>query len=327
MTIVEMFTILAPVAFIVGFALQRGNVCSVLAARQVVWSGRWSRLHGLLLASACGFAVLMPLIWLGIGPFKLSPQVMPGPITVAAGVLYAIGCYIFGACIFGVCARAPAGHISFLFSIPAMAVGATLGQDSGIAPTRAMMEPAMTATASPALVILWIAALVWLAWASARLIAGQRRAGVTFSSLLSQSRWRSSMAAIVIGVLGALLFATDSAWFYPAAAKRLTLYFTNMSPVFPTDSVIGAGAVFLGAFVAARYKGRFVMRPPHLIPTFQAVVGGLVIGFAWALIPGGNDSMVLFMLPSLALNGIVAYASMFAALIALEYMKKRFGFY
>ena len=217
MTIVEMFTILAPVAFIVGFALQRGNVCSVLAARQVVWSGRWSRLHGLLLASACGFAVLMPLIWLGIGPFKLSPQVMPGPITVAAGVLYAIGCYIVGACIFGICARAPAGHISFLFAIPAMAVGATLGQNSGLAPGLEAMVPAMTAHASLPLMILWVAACAWLGWAAVRLIAGQRRAGITFASLLRQSRWRSTMAAMVIGILGSVLFATDSACFYPAA--------------------------------------------------------------------------------------------------------------
>lgn len=325
MTLLEMFTILAPVAFIVGFALQRGNVCSVLAARQVVWSGRWSRLHGLLLASACGFAVLMPFVWMDIGPFKLSAQVMPGAITVAAGVLYAIGCYIFGACIFGVCSRAPSGHISFFFAIPAMAIGATLGQNSGIAPSKAEMVPSMTASGSPMLIILWVAALIWLAWATARLIAGQRRAGASFSGLLNQSRWRSSMAAIVIGVLGCLLFATNAAWFYPAAAKRLTLYIADMSPVFPMDSLIGAGAVFLGSFVAARFRGRFVMRRPYAIPTFQAIVGGLVVGYAWALIPGGNDSMVLFMMPSLALNGIVAYASMFASLLVLEYMKKRFG--
>lgn len=325
MTLLEMITILAPLAFIVGFALQRGNVCSVLAARQIVWSGRWSRLHGLLLASACGFVVLMPLVWLGIGPFKLSLQVMPGLVTVAAGVLYAVGCYIFGACIFGVCSRAPSGHISFLFAIPAMAIGATLGQKSGIAPGKAAMEPTMMATMNLPLALLWGAALIWLGWAGFRLIAAHKRAGITITGLISQARWRSTMAAMVIGLLGSLLFATDSAWFYPAAAKRLTLYIADMSPVFPTDSVIGAGAVFLGAFVAARYKGRFVMRRPYAIPTFQAIVGGLVVGFAWALIPGGNDSMVLFMMPSLALNGIVAYAAMFVTLIGLEYMKKRLG--
>jgi toxin CptA len=325
MSLLEMFTVLAPVAFIVGFALQRGNVCSVLAARQIVWSGRWSRLRGLLLASVCGFVVLMPFVWLGIGPFKLSPQVIPGPITVAGGVLYAFGCYVFGACIFGVCSRAPSGHISFYFAIPAMAVGATLGQHSGIAPTRADMVPTMMVSPGGWVMVLWAAGLVWLVWAAIRMIAAHRRAGITLSGLLSQSRWRSSLAAMMIGLLGSLLFATNAAWFYPAAAKRLTLYIANLSTTFPADSLIGAGAVFLGAYAAAYYKGRVAMRRPYLIPTFQAVVGGFIVGFAWSLIPGGNDSMVLYMLPSLALNGIVAYAAMFVTLIALEYMKKRFG--
>ncbi len=96
-----------------------------------------------------------------------------------------------------------------------------------------------------------------------------------------------------------------------------------MNPTFPTDSLIGAGALFLGSLAAAMYKGRVVVRPPHVVPTFQAIVGGLIMGFAWALIPGGNDSMVLYMLPSLALNGIVAYAAMFVTLMGLEVMKRR----
>lgn len=321
----EMVLVLAPLAFIVGFALQRGNVCSVLAARQIAWSGRWSRLHGLLFASACGFAILMPLVWLGVGPFTLSPQVMPGVTTVAAGILYALGCYVMGACIFGVCSRSAAGHISFLFAIPAMAVGATLGQHSGLAPARADMTATMTASPGPVVGLLWLGAIAWVALAGTRMVRAYARAGVTWATILHQSRWRSGLAAIVIGVLGSALFATDSAWFYPAAAKRLTVFIAGMSDTFPTDSLIGAGALFFGALVAAMYKGRVVVRPPHVIPTFQAVVAGLIIGFAWALIPGGNDSMVLYMLPSLALNGIVAYAVMFATLIGLEVMKRRLG--
>jgi len=89
------------------------------------------------------------------------------------------------------------------------------------------------------------------------------------------------------------------------------------------DSVIGGGGVFVGGVAAALFKGRVVYRAPHLMPTLQAIVGGGIIGFAWALIPGGNDSMTLYLLPSLALNGIVAYASMFIALIAIEHMKLR----
>jgi hypothetical protein len=323
MSTVAIFTVLAPLAFVVGFALQRGNVCSVLAARQIVWSGRFSRARGLLLASAWGFAVLLPLVAFGIGPFKLSQQAMPGLATVLAGVIYAVGCFCCGACIFGVCSRTVSGHISFVFAIPAMAIGATFGQSLGLGPQPAVMTA--TAAASPGLplLVLWIATVAWLLWSTARTLVAYARVGVRPGTILKQARWRSALAATVIGILGSLLFATDTAWFYPAAVKRLTLYAAGLSPVFPLDSLVGGGAVFLGGLVAALYKGRVVVRPPHLLASLSAIVGGLVIGFAWAMIPGGNDAMVLYLVPSLALHGIVAYAAMFVTLIGIEWMKRR----
>ena len=47
------------------------------------------------------------------------------------------------------------------------------------------------------------------------------------------------------------------------------------------------------------------------------------MGFAWALIPGGIDAMVLYLVPSLALHGIVAYATMLTTLIGIESLKRR----
>ena len=74
----------------------------MLAARQIVWAGRWFRLRGLLLTSTWGFAILMPIAWFGIEPLRLGKQMMPDLLTVAAGVLYAIGYFVNGACIFSV---------------------------------------------------------------------------------------------------------------------------------------------------------------------------------------------------------------------------------
>ncbi len=325
MTTIELITILGPLAFVVGFALQRGNVCTVLAARQIVWTGRWPRLRGLLLTSAWGFAILMPVAWFAVEPFKLSLQAMPGLITVLAGALYAVGCFVNGACIFGVCSRTTTGHISFVFAIPAMGIGATLGQMSGIAPTPASMSPTIAATYSWPLLVVWIAAMIWLGWTSFWLVAGHWRAGIATLRLLTLPRWRTGLAAIIIGLLGAMLFATDTAWFYPAAAKRLTLFFFGLSETFPLDSVIGGGGLFLGGIAASLLSGRALMRPPHLAPSIKAFVGGLIIGVAWSFIPGGNDAMVLYQLPSLALNGIVAYAAMLVSLIALEHMNRRWN--
>lgn len=342
------FTVLAPLAFAVGFALQKGNVCSVLAAREIAQTGKSVRLKGLLLTSAWAFFILLPITWYNIGPFQLSQQFMPGPITILAGILYAFGCYLTGACIFGICSRTTAGHISFVFAIPAMAFGAILGQSSGYTPK--ISERTTTFAADPVpwssgsdygvsdsgvldsgvldygvlgrgdlwLGILWLIALVWLARSAYKIFRAHQKAGVTLRNLLFQSRWRSAFAAAIIGLIGTLLFATETSWFYPAATVRLGLYLSGLQSSFPLDSVVGGVSVFAGGIAAALMKGRVLYRPPHLLPSLQALIGGTVIGFAWAHIPGGNDSMVLFLLPSLALNGIVAYVSMLLTLIAIE---------
>lgn len=317
----QVFTIIAPLAFLVGFALQKGNVCSVLAARQLVWTGRHSRLIGLGLASAWGLVLILPLHWFGVEPFHISRQVTPGVFTILAGVVYGLGCYINGACIFGVCSRLAAGHISFVFAIPAMAIGATLGQYSGLTPIPS--APTFAASFHSPMFVLWVAISVWLIWNLAKLLARYRRSGIKISQIIFQARWRSALAATVIGALGSLLFATGVAWFYPAAVKKIMLFAFGTLPEFPLESFVGGGMLFIGAVTAGLAKGRMLVRPPHLVPSLRAAAGGLVIGVAWAFIPGGNDALVLYLLPSLALNGIVAYGAMLATLIFMEYLKKR----
>lgn len=323
MSLIETLLILGPLSFLVGFALQRGNICTVLAARQIVWTGRWSRLKGLLLASLWGFLILVPLVWLDAAHFKAGPQLIPTLMTILGGVLYAVGCFVTGACIFGVCSRASSGHLSFLFAIPAMAICATAGQFSGAAPSPSAMLPSAL-SGSWLMPACWAAAAAGIAWIGIRRLAKFGPAGVGLGNLLRLSRWRASVAGMIIGLLGAALFATDTAWFYPAAAKRLTLYLAGWSPAFPLDSLVGGGGLFLGGIVASMSGGRLVVRRPHLGPSLKAVVGGLIIGFAWAMIPGGNDAMVLYLLPSLALNGILAYAVMLATLVYLEHLNMRY---
>ncbi|CAN0521558.1 unnamed protein product [Scytosiphon promiscuus] len=127
---------------------------------------------------------------------------------------------------------------------------------------------------------LWLIALIWLAKSAYKIFRSHQRAGVTIRNLLFQSRWRSAFAAAVIGLVGTLLFATETAWFYPAATVRLGLYFTGLQSSFPLDSAVGGLSVFAGGIAAALMKGRVVFRPPHLLTSIQAIIGGTVICFA-----------------------------------------------
>jgi uncharacterized protein len=323
MSVLQIFAVLAPLAFAVGFALQRGNVCSVLAARQIAWTGRWSRLHGLLLASAWAFAVIVPIAWYGAGPFKTSGQLPLSFLPVIGGVLYAVGCCVNGACIFGVCSRLTAGNLSFIFTIPGMAAGATLAELAHVAPSASQLQPTLAAQPNWPLFVLWLTVVAFLAWVVWRMLRVHWRAGITLANLLRQSRWRSALAAVIIGVIGGLLFATDVPWIYPALIRRVAFYLAGSRADFPLETIVGSASLFLGGMAAAGYHGRFVFSAPHPLPALQSLIGGIVMGFAWALIPGGNDAMVLYLVPSLALHGILAYFAMLTTLIGIESLKRR----
>lgn len=65
---------LAVLAFGVGFATQRGSVCGVLAARQIVEMRKASRLVAFVMASLWALVIVVPLAWLVGGRAVLSPS-------------------------------------------------------------------------------------------------------------------------------------------------------------------------------------------------------------------------------------------------------------
>ena len=140
-------------AFVVGFASQRGSVCGVLAARQIVETGRASRLVAFLTASLWALVVVVPMVWLLPDRFKLIPSYVGAAAALLGGALYGAGTVVNGACVFGTASRALSGNLSFFAALPGIAVGAGLGASLGIPPLRARntkRPPAKAATLPPA---------------------------------------------------------------------------------------------------------------------------------------------------------------------------------
>lgn len=89
---------------IMGFANQRGGTCTVAALEEVVLKGRFRRLIALFEAS----------LWAGAGFVLLDAAGLLTPIpasyaagmeTIAGGVLFGLGAFVNGSCIFGSVAR------------------------------------------------------------------------------------------------------------------------------------------------------------------------------------------------------------------------------
>jgi hypothetical protein len=313
----------ALLAFGVGFATQRGSVCGVLAARQIVETRKATRFVAFVMASLWALVAVVPLAWLTAGRLVLSPSYEGTTIALLGGALYGVGTVINGACVFGTVARTFSGNLAFLAALPGIALGAGLGVTLGLPLLR------NTRTASPlsepslgglALLVLAGAAV---STAVLRMVRSHRRANVGLGQLVRAARWRTSFAMMLIGVLGALLFATSGPWSYPNLMRQLGQLALGHGASFDTTTILGPLALMAGGATAALAGGRFVLRPLAAAQLVRSLVGGAGMGLAATLIPGGNDVLLLSALPSLALHGALAYAAMVLLQIVLLSAAKR----
>jgi len=110
---------------------------------------------------------------------------------------------------------------------------------------------------------------------------------------------------MLMGVAGGVLYALHGSWAYTIAIER-GLAAMDAGGIPNLDLVLIFVACVIGAAVGARRLGRLRLRlnardmPKHLL-------GGTVMGVAAAIIPGGNDVLVLHALPALSPHAPISY--------------------
>ncbi len=304
-------------AFAFGFVAQRGGVCGVLAARQIVETGGVSRLKAFIVASLWAFAVAVPLAWFFPSHFALSPSHGVIGLALAAGAFYGAGTIVNGACVFGTVSRAMSGNLSFVAALPGIATGAVLAGVLQLAHLQDAPKPSPLITPTP---VAWIGLAVVLALCVATLagvVISHRRSGVGVAQLMRAGRWRTSLAMLLIGVIGSALFMTASGWSYPSLMRQLGNAAVGRPADFPLVTVLGPFALFAGGIVSAWLGGRFVLARLSPKQITRSCLGGAMMGSAASLVPGGNDAMLLSGLPSLGLHALLAYPAMLATQLAM----------
>jgi len=305
-------------AFGVGFATQRGSVCGLLAARQIVETGRATRLLAFVTASLWALVIVVPLSWVARGSFVLSPSYDAAAVAVIGGALYGLGTSLNGACMFGTLSRIASGNLSFIAALPGIALGARVGTTIA-SPYLAftlrspLREPSLGGFA----LLLLAAGLVGLT--AAGIIRTHRRAGLHVGQVLRAARWRTSVAMTIIGVLGGLLFAAGAPWSY----STLLRLGEHQEATLATATIVGPLGALAGALAAAALGGRFALRAPSGVQLGRSLIGGGLMGFAIILVPGGNATLLLSALPSLARHGALAYLSMLSVQVLLAMVAKQ----
>ncbi len=278
-----------------GYAAQRGSLC-VISGIETVLAGRSPRVFlSFLRCSVCVLAVTLPIAWLMPGD-QLAPVRSPMMLIAVGGLMFGVGAAINGGCAFGTLIRLGSGDASFLATLAGLGIGLILYQNWwGPEQTQAVTQSSPLERVTPASVAVLVAALAFCLREAVR---------VRWRTLETR-RWPPERAALVMGVTGGVLYALNGSWAYTVAIERGLD--TMMQGGIPTANLAMIFVASLaGAAVAATEGHRLKLRlNAHAIPNH--LLGGTVMGLGAAVIPGGNDALVLHDLPALSLHAPVAY--------------------
>lgn len=299
----------AALAFVAGFALQRGGICAVKAVRDVVERGRWSMFLAFLECAAWALIALILADASGVMALAEWPRHPSTLAALAGGALFGLGALVTGSCAFGSAGRLAAGELSFLAWPPGFVAGAaishTLGAEAGTA------APMAFGLSGAAFIALAAALAVFAAWRLWRL----RRADLRPAALAAQAaapHWPPALAMAAIAVANVGLILILFSW--PYTTLLVDLAFGRGEDV--AARTLLAVAFFAGAWAGAASAGRFKLRGAGLKSIAARFAGGALMGAGAAMIPGGNDALVLLGLSLLQPYAFVAYAAMLAVVAA-----------
>ncbi len=311
-------------AGLLGFAAHRASICTVMAVTEVLTTRR-----AFMLVSFVKTVAWVMLITLAVS--LVSPTAQRSGWSVSAqsmvgGLLFGVGAATNRGCAFSTLTRLASGQLSMLFTLAAFCLG-TAGH---ILLVSNHLLPASTPAAAylgpPAP---WTIALLavlgpWAVWEGFR-IWRRRPAGTPIRALAFADRYRLSTAALIIGISNAALYEFHGTWTYTSVLGR------------GVGWALGAGvgphavywalfaSLFAGMILSAWLKGRFRLdwHPSPKWPMYS--LGGLLMGLGAAMVPGGNDALILSAIPGLSPHALPAYLAMIVGILFSLLAMRRIG--
>jgi len=289
--------LLALLTFLLGATLSQVSLCAVAATQQWVVTGQAAGLQRLLRAASSAGIVLLVLSR-RLPEHALLPHDLPISVTLVVGsVLLGIGALLNGACYLGSVLYLGSGNMNFLFTLVGLGLGMRCSQLAGAVAAAASHQPAMLVRP------LWWAGLV------------------TYALIVTLSLWRTrarrtALWPLCAGLFAALVYACRPGWSYGQLIDSVAHADWRDMTWLANGAAL---ALFAGAIAGSIYTGRWHWQWPGPARVLRCLSGGILMGVGAGYVPGGNDMLLLWSIPGLALYGAVAYLIMIATLAALLY--------
>lgn len=311
---------------LIGFAAHRASLCNVRAVAEVLSTGRahmlWSLLQSVLwMAALTGMLVLV----LGLTP---RPTLTRTPIewAVLGGAFFGVGATVNGGCSLSTLHRLADGELGMLATLAGFAAGvwASLGVLSE--GTVMLLAPVVSPWLRWPDLAPWMGGLLfgWGVWQLRGLWQLARQS--SNANLLRRAltpNYHLSVSAALMGVAAGLLYATQGAWSYSNFLRSEVLHrAAHATAPSPWHGILVLG-LLAGMLVSAFERSSLTWRWPQRLAVWaRHVGGGALMGLGAALVPGGNDTLLLGGLPALAPAALAAYLAMLLGIAATLWLMR-----
>lgn len=296
-----------------GFSAERAGFCVVRAVAETLTTGRVYMLAAFAKAALWALLIALTLSW--TTPLPSHVPYWSVPYTTWAwvgGWVFGFGAVVAGGCALSTLWRLAGGELAPLSALAGYVLGAwgwlaLLGRDAPV--EHLAQSPWLHPGPSGRAVIAWL----WLAalWEVYRLSV-TREPAQRWWALWSTARYRLSSAAAMVGICGGALYAWHGSWTYTMTLNAGVTALMGRAAAPQWLAVALALALSGGMLASVLQRRAFRLRGGTWHGWVGGGVGGTLMGIGGAMIPGGNDEVLLRGIPALSPHAIPAFLAMLA---------------
>ncbi|MEP7030573.1 MAG: YeeE/YedE thiosulfate transporter family protein [Pseudolabrys sp.] len=312
-------------AGLLGFAAHRASICTVRAVAEVISARTAFMLASIGKSALWVVALTVPFLWLmpaaaaAIGGWQLTAAALLG------GLIFGFGAAINGGCAYSTMTRLMDGEVRMALSVGGFAAGIltflTLVDVKWLA--RPQPAPALITSVLTFAFALTLALLAWAIYELPR-IWKRRPQRTPILHLVLAPQYRLSTAALLIGISGTVIFLLIGSPGYTITLQNYVQALVGSGAWPASARAILLLAVLAGMLASTLQRGSFRLDWRPQWSWLRNIFGGALMGLGTAMLPGGNDALVLYAIPSFSPHALPAYAALIigagAGLLAMKHL-------
>src|SRR5712691_3007549 len=303
------------------------SICNVRAIAEVIGSGTAHMLLSFGKTVLWVLVVTIPVFWLVPSAGAVPRGWAISGLSTLGGFVFGAGAAMNGACAFSTLARLADGQLRMLGTLCGFIVGVV---SYAALAGRGWLLPPSPAPAVVGLLVAWAGilglGLFLLALCESIRLWRTRMLGVRFKELVFAGQYRLSTAAMLIGLANGALYLVYGSWGYTGTLQQSAEGLLHERDWPMTDRWLLLAALFVGMAMATWQRRSFRLGGRPKVAWLRTVFGGMLMGLGAAVIPGGNDALILYGIPSLSPHALPTYVALVTGIATvLSIMRWGFG--